>query len=470
MFSPTCLISGHGPEADFTEVIGSRLVKWGRAPLFGVPRGAWVFGALFLAILLGAGSAQDSQTSDFDASPPEASVLIGDEQVSDPDPDPDREDGLDAGDDAGDRGAISSGSGSVASESLVPTGDTQGPPTSSSLGASTVGPTRTTTSTSTTSSTSTTRTTSTTLPVVSAVVGLSDLERLRVEAEPSRQGYARSLFPHWNDTNGSGCNARQDVLRAQVVGFAQVDLFDRCVIIEADWYSLFDGITHSGSPSELDVDHVVSLAEAWDSGAWAWDRTRRRAFANDPINLLAVTAASNRSKGDRDAGEWLPPQRSAWCMTAQIMVQTKLAYDLSVDSREKRGLSTMLATCAEPGQRVVPGVLITSVSPTAPAGTQTTTVTSTTVTSTTVPSTTVPSTTVTPTTVPSTTAPAAPSECVNINNASIQDLTRIVHIGTVRAEEIVRIRPFRTVDDLTRVSGIGQVRLQDIVAQGLACV
>jgi competence protein ComEC len=59
---------------------------------------------------------------------------------------------------------------------------------------------------------------------------------------------------------------------------------------------------------------------------------------------------------------------------------------------------------------------------------------------------------------------------VNINNASIQDLTRIVHIGTVRAEEIVRIRPFRTVDDLTRVSGIGQVRLQDIVAQGLACV
>ncbi len=85
-----------------------------------------------------------------------------------------------------------------------------------------------------------------------------------------RSGYSRDLFPHWADTNGSGCNVSQDTLRAQVVGFPQVDLFNRCVIVEGDWYSLFDAVNYSGSPSELDVDHVVALSEAWDSGASKW--------------------------------------------------------------------------------------------------------------------------------------------------------------------------------------------------------
>lgn len=273
-----------------------------------------------------------------------------------------------------------------------------------------------------------------------------------MQAEAARDGYLRSLFPHWNDTNRSGCNARQDVLFAQVIGLPQVDLFDRCVIVEADWYSLFDGITHSGSPSELDVDHVVSLAEAWDSGAWAWDRQRRQLFANDVSNLLAVTASSNRSKGDRDAGDWMPPQKSAWCLTAQITVRTKLVYDLSVDPKEMRGLSTMLATCGEPGQRVVPGASILPIAPVGP-GAQ-------------MPP---PPTTRAPTT---TAAPPTSTElvCVNVNTASVQELVRIIHIGPARAEAILDLRPFQSVEDLVRVNGIGSAHLQDIISQGLACV
>jgi hypothetical protein len=94
-------------------------------------------------------------------------------------------------------------------------------------------------------------------------------------------------------------------LIAQALGPPQRDPF-RCFVIGGDWYSPFDGVHHSGSASELDVDHVVAHAEAWDSGAWAWTTEQRRQFANDPINLVVVTASANRAKADLDAGQWPP--------------------------------------------------------------------------------------------------------------------------------------------------------------------
>ncbi len=456
----TCLISGHVyschslDEADFATVTSLQPVKWVKAPLFGVPRGAWILGVMFFLILLGAASSPDSETTDLPQNETSGSVVVGGQES-------DQESGQESGDVSGDSESPDSsvGSGSI-SGSAVP-GETRpstpAPSASTSPSISTPAISPVMPGSSTGPGTSPLRPvaplpTATAPPVTSAPVGTSDLEILRVEAEPERQGYSRSLFPHWNDVNGSGCTARQDVLLAQVVGLPQVDLFDRCVIVEADWYSLFDAITHSGSPSELDVDHVVSLAEAWDSGAWAWDRAQRQRFANDPINLLAVTASSNRSKSDRDAGEWTPPQRSAWCMTAQIMVQTKLVYGLSVDPQEKRGLSTMLATCGQVGQRVVSGVPLLPVRSTGPTST---TPTSTTPTSTT--------TTAAPSTAPVTV-------CVNVNTAAVEDLVRIIHIGPARAEAMLRLRPFRSIEDLVRIDGIGPARLQDIVSQGLACV
>lgn len=182
------------------------------------------------------------------------------------------------------------------------------------------------------------------------------LGMLTVEAEPSRVGYDRDLFPHWQDVNGSGCSARQDALLAQVVGFPQVDVFDRCVVVEGDWYSPFDGLTHSGQPGDVDIDHVVALSEAWDSGADVWPLELRRQFANDPINLVVSSPSANSSKGDRDAGEWKPPQRNIWCLTAAVMVSTKARYELSIDVAERDGLVEMLSTCDEPGQLTVPGV------------------------------------------------------------------------------------------------------------------
>lgn len=286
-------------------------------------------------------------------------------------------------------------------------------------------------------------------PVVSAITAL--LDGLPVAPEPSRSGYDRDLFPHWSDTNGSGCDARQDTLAAQVLGLPQVDLFDRCVIVEGDWYSIYDGVTHAGSPSELDVDHVVSLAEAWDSGASAWDRDRRRAFANDPRHLLAVTASSNRSKGDRDLGEWRPAQRSAWCVTATMTVEAKAAYGLSVDAAERSAIAEMLALCGQPdqvsvGQGAAAPVPASSAPATTTAAAQPTT------------------------TPPPPAAEEASPGCIDINTAGVVDLDRIVHIGPSRAEEMLTLRPFASVADMERITGIGASRLADIVAEGLACV
>ena len=326
-------------------------------------------------------------------------------------------------------------------------------PTSPAASTTTVASTGSTTTTSaasssTTTSTAGTTTTASTSPTTVAQPATSTLDAhfaaLAVTSEPARVGYDRDLFDHWEDIDGSGCDARQDTLARQAIGFPQVDLFDRCVIVEGDWYSVYDAVTHSGSPSELDIDHVVSLAEAWDSGASTWSSSQRRQFANDPANLLAVTASSNRSKSDRDAAEWLPPATSSWCLTASITVEVKYVYGLSIDSGERAALAQMLDTCGRSDQ-----VTLSMVSTMPLSGSTPTT-----------------STAASPT--ETTAAPSA--NCVDINTADLAALDQIIHIGPSRAADIIALRPFATVADLTRVSGISSARLADIVDQGLACV
>jgi hypothetical protein len=182
------------------------------------------------------------------------------------------------------------------------------------------------------------------------------IDLLEVVEESPRQGYDRDLFNHWIDADGSGCRARQDVLLAQAIGLVQRDVVQPCTIVEGDWYSLADGVVHAGSPADIDVDHVVALAEAWDSGAAGWTFAMRERFANDPVNLLVMTPSTNRAKADLDAGEWKPPRRDAWCVTASMMVVTKVAYSLTIDRAERNGLIEMARSCDRGGQRTVPGV------------------------------------------------------------------------------------------------------------------
>lgn len=172
------------------------------------------------------------------------------------------------------------------------------------------------------------------------------LAGLRVAPEGARTGYDRDLFTHWVDDDGDGCDTREEVLITESRSRAQVDPYG-CKVVAGDWFSAYDGLTFS-DPSELDIDHVVALAEAWDSGASGWDASRRRAFANDlahPEALQAVSASSNRSKSDLDPGQWKPTRDAAWCQYARDWVSVKKAWDLSADQNEIDDLKVMLRTC-----------------------------------------------------------------------------------------------------------------------------
>ncbi|MFO1537455.1 MAG: excalibur calcium-binding domain-containing protein, partial [Actinomycetota bacterium] len=186
------------------------------------------------------------------------------------------------------------------------------------------------------------------------------LDRLVVEPEGYRPGYDRGLFVHWVDDDGDGCDTRCEVLAAE----RRTDLPGLTV----GWLSIYDGYSTDDS-SELDIDHVVALAEAWSSGAWAWDAARRRAFANDlgdPRALIAVTAATNRSKSDRDPAQWQPPNRAAWCEFADAWIATKLRWGLTVDPAERAALANMLAGC--PAGAPVTPVPAAPAAPAAPSG------------------------------------------------------------------------------------------------------
>lgn len=194
-----------------------------------------------------------------------------------------------------------------------------------------------------TTSTTTTPATTTSVPptsVPSTTRSWAEALASVAVAEPSdRDSYDRKRFRHWIDADSNRCDTRCEVLLREF----RSDLPQAPV---GGWLSLYDGVTVSES-SDLDVDHMVPLAEAWVSGAYRWDDQRREDFANDltPGALLAVTASTNRSKSDRDPSEWLPPDRSSWCRYATDWVVTKYRWGLSVDPLEFTDLSQILQGC-----------------------------------------------------------------------------------------------------------------------------
>lgn len=169
---------------------------------------------------------------------------------------------------------------------------------------------------------------------------LTKLNALTVQNEGSMTGYSRDLFPHWS-SQGSGCNTRHIVLKRDADS-----VVDECPVTTGSWYSYYDGLTFT-SASDIDIDHVVPLAEAWRSGASSWTTTKRQSFAND-LNgpqLIAVSASSNRSKGDQDPSKWQPPRTGARCAYAKMWVETKSRWGLSLQSSEKSALTTAINAC-----------------------------------------------------------------------------------------------------------------------------
>lgn len=167
------------------------------------------------------------------------------------------------------------------------------------------------------------------------------LKKLTVAKPGSMKGYSREKFPHWRSTGGN-CDVRDSVLKRDG---SKVKL-SGCNVVAGTWKSVYDGKTLS-SPAQADIDHLVPLANAWRSGASAWTTEKRGDFANDldDPQLVAVSASSNRSKGDQDPSTWKPTDTSSWCGYAEDWIAVKTHWKLTVTTAEKTALDDMLRKC-----------------------------------------------------------------------------------------------------------------------------
>jgi hypothetical protein len=169
------------------------------------------------------------------------------------------------------------------------------------------------------------------------------IDSLKV-ADEIRTGYVRTKFKHWVGV-GSGCDSRKSVIISEAIVKPIVE--KGCVIKGGEWLSIYDlvKVTEAG---KLDVDHMVPLAEAWDSGASTWDDLKREKYANDqtdPRHLIAVTGPSNRSKSDQDPAEWMPTNKAYHCEYIANWVSIKVRWGLSIDAKEKTSLVANLKGC-----------------------------------------------------------------------------------------------------------------------------
>ena len=173
------------------------------------------------------------------------------------------------------------------------------------------------------------------------------LDTLPVKGRAPMTGYSREEFgPDWSDVNRNGCDTRNDILTRDLSGTEIVN----CVVQRGVLSDPYSGETVQftrGPVSSMDVqiDHVVALANAWQTGAFKWSPEKRERFANDPRNLLAVRGDLNLQKGDGDAATWLPPRKSFRCEYVERQIQVKAAYQLWVTEPEKAAMMRVMATC-----------------------------------------------------------------------------------------------------------------------------
>ncbi len=182
-------------------------------------------------------------------------------------------------------------------------------------------------------------------PATATTTGVDQITAMlnSLTVEPERNtDYSRDAFADWR-AQADGCDTREIVLITEARGGAR----HGCVMTGAMWWSYLDGV-RTGDSSAFDIDHTVALGEAWGSGARDWTRARRDAYSNDlgyRDSLIAVSASSNRSKGDRDPAEWTPPRTRGDCRLLEAWIAVKWRWRLSVDTVEKSALANALGAC-----------------------------------------------------------------------------------------------------------------------------
>ena len=181
--------------------------------------------------------------------------------------------------------------------------------------------------------------------------GRAALAALRVAPADGQDSYERTRFGQaWADEDHNGCDTRNDVLARDLVEASLDPATGGCVVLTGLLDDPYTGAVitfrRGAASADVQIDHVVALADAWSSGARDWTLPQRQAFANDPANLLAVDGSANQDKGASNAAAWLPPNTGYRCVYALRQLRVKSAYGLSVTPDEQRALARALDTCA----------------------------------------------------------------------------------------------------------------------------
>jgi hypothetical protein len=182
---------------------------------------------------------------------------------------------------------------------------------------------------------------------------LALLATLPVKGRAPKTGYSRAAFGQaWTDVDHNGCDTRNDVLRRDMTQTVLKPGTADCIVVTgllADPYSnvQISFVRGAATSADVQIDHVVALSDAWQKGAFAWDAVKRTAFANDPLNLLAVSGALNQQKGNGDAATWLPPNRAFRAAYVARQVAVKAKYGLWVTQAERDAIVRILAAAPE---------------------------------------------------------------------------------------------------------------------------
>lgn len=179
------------------------------------------------------------------------------------------------------------------------------------------------------------------------------LDELTVKGRAPKTDYSREQFGmRWADTNRNGCDTRNDILRRDLTDVAIAAGTQGCKVLSGNLTSPFTGqhvpfVAGAQTSSDVQIDHVVALSDAWQKGAQNLTPDQREEFANDPLNLLAVDGPSNSAKGDGDAATWLPPNKEFRCEYVARQIVVKQRYELWVTEAEKRAMDQVLNQCPD---------------------------------------------------------------------------------------------------------------------------
>ena len=177
------------------------------------------------------------------------------------------------------------------------------------------------------------------------------LETLAVKGRAPKTGYERSQFgPAWSDVDRNGCDTRNDILNRDLTSVTYKPGTHNCLVLSGTLMDPYSGEKIAfergvATSSDVQIDHVVALSNAWQTGAFKLTYEKRLAFANDPINLLAVKGRLNSQKGDGDAATWLPPRKDIRCAYVAQQIVVKAKYGLWVTPPEKTAMVGLLSKC-----------------------------------------------------------------------------------------------------------------------------